>query len=398
MTHATLSMLLIGLSMSPTAPESVAIDTDVQTWRAQAVADDVSGFLVTRVQEAWGLVPTAPDPQFSVRLTWPGPDRVQITVRQGDRQWVDRPLPVDDPSSARAMVWLLVRSTIERALVHAAAPPTAEAAPVDETPAIPRTPAPPAPPRPPAPPAPAAAPEDPSEVEVALVDEDKDAAWLAGSTESATVAAAPPPAPSPEADAPATPSASRTSSAPGGIRRLWTAPFALADGDAVEAAVIMRGFADPSSGFGWGPAAQARLVLSERWVLGGELGYRSEHKGDAFEVDHVPLTLLAGYRFGESLPLELGLSATLDTRFVTARANDGQSVTDTTGVTAGLLFGGYARGFYSLWARGGDEVRVFGELATRFGAVRSAYVIEGEREQDAVVTFSTGVGLEWRWR
>ena len=112
----------------------------------------------------------------------------------------------------------------------------------------------------------------------------------------------------------------------------------------------------------------------------------------------MPLTLLADYRFTEVLPFEVGTSATLDTRFVSASSVDNGTRVDTTGFTAGLLLGVYARGYYELWSQKGSELRIFGEVATRFGLRRSAYVVDGQREQDSVVTFDSGFGLEWRWR
>lgn len=397
--YSAIPVLLTLLGTPPEVPQSVRVETSVETWRAQAVADDVSRFLAARIQEAWSPDTDAEEPQFDVRLRWPGPEQVNIRVAQGARTWVDRPLPVDDPAAARAMVWLLVRSTIERALVHAALPPPSPApvAPIQQTPPIPR-------------PVSDPGPAEQGGVEVALADEDKDAAWLAApeapaKVETASVAEAPPPPTPPRTpDRPAPPAATSSAGASAaggrqhGLRRLWSAPFSLGPRDAVEAALVMRGFADPGSGFGWGPAAQARLLLEDHLVLGGELGYRAERKGSDVEVDHVPVTLLAGYRFDESIPLEIGATATLDARFVTVTQTDGANQVDTTGVALGILLGTYARSFYPLWQKADSELRLFGEVGAGFGLLRSAYVVDGQREEDAVVTFSTGVGLEWRWR
>lgn len=385
MSTGLLPIMILAAGMSSQGPKSIALTAEVQTWRAQAVADDVSGFLTDRMQEAWSLAPAEGETDFTVNLRWPGPEQVRITIRQGDHQWVDRPLPVDDPSSARAMVWLLVRSTVERALIHSA--PASR----DVTPPIAARPAALA----------MAVAEAPgSDVEVALVNSDEDAAWLAeGASPAPTATVAEAKAAVPEVQSAPSSSQTRATPAQHGLRRLWSAPFAMGPGDAVEAALVMRAYADPSSGISWGPTMQARLLLNEHLVLGGELGYRDESKGPDVNVSHVPITVLGGFRFSEGLPLEIGATATVDARVVSANTTAGQSgAGQTHGGAVGVLLGAYVRGHYSLWDKDASELRLVGELGARFGVVRSAYVVGDQRQEDAVVAFSTGLGLEWRWR
>lgn len=384
MSTAVLPIMIFAAGMSAQGPNSVVLTTEVHTWRAQAVANDVSGFLADRMHETWGLTPAQEPGQFSVRLRWPAPEQVRITISQGSRQWVDRPLPVDDPSSARAMVWLLVRSTVERALIHSGHVAQDETPPIAAAPVV----------------TPVAAPPTPGpDVKVDLVTADEDSAWLADAaspTKTATRAAT---VEAPLAPTPPAPSSRASTTAHGhGLRRLWLAPFALGPGDAVEAAVVMRGYADPNSGFGWGPAVQARLQLSDHFILGGELGVRAEDKSSNLTVTHIPITLLAGYRFGEGLPLELGVSGTIDPRVVSSRRTTNGQEVDSVGGAVGVLLGTYARAYYSLWTKDSSELRLVGEVGARFGVVRSAYFVDGQTEQDAVVAFSSGLGLEWRWR
>lgn len=367
MTTALLPILLLTASLNPQAPTSVAMTSKVQTWRAQAVANDVSAYLAERVHEAWALDAMQEPAQFEVMLRWPGPHEVQITIRQAERVWVDRPLKVDDPSSARAMVWLLVRSTVERALMHGAVstePTTPPIAPEPE-------------------PAPTAS------ATVAM-----NAPTGPTPTMTTTVATGLPDA------AAASPGAATTSSVGGrqmSLSRLWDRPFTLMPGDAVEGSVMMRTYADPSSGFSAGLSVQARLQLDYNFIIGGEVGFYSENKATNLDLHHVPIGVFAGYSFGEELPLELGVSATLDGRVVSVQGTQMANPTNSLGVAVGLLAGAYARTHYSLWNKDSLELRVVGEFAMNVALLRSAYVVAAERFEDGPLVVTSAVGLQWRW-
>lgn len=381
--NAPALLMLLAVGLSPAGPRSLALKSEIYAPEARPVAEDVEAFVLARMEESWGLAPVVGNAQFTVTLAWAAREQVRIQIKDAERVWVDRPLPVDDPSATRAMVWLLVRSTVERVLLRGA--------PEDETPPIAQLAH------------DEAAPGSGVAVE-AVAGDDED--WLAppepvlsdeAPTATTTVAEAAPPPPTPPAapDAPAAPTA--VPAGPHGLARMWTAPFSLREDERLSAALVMRGYADPVTGFGWGPAASARLQLSNRFLFGGEVGFRAEHPSDALEVAHIPLTLLGGYAF-EGIPLEIGATASLDLRAVAARVSETGTQAERSGFAAGLTTGAYARAFYPVYARGNSELRLVADAGLRFALVRSAYVVGDQRVEESVVNFSTGLGLEWRWR
>lgn len=344
--------LTLGLLAAAPAMGGVVLESQVEDPAAAASAETVAQYLEAQIQGTW---PESPG-DFQVRLTWPDAATVRIRVAQADRTWVDRPIAVEDPDAARALVWLLVRSTIERVGLRAPAP-------VDETPPIP-------------------------------------VAGAATEVETASVAEAPPPPPpapaeaSPEAEppTPATPPRSPRR----GLRRLTEAPFQLRADDQLLGAIAFRGFADPTSGFGWGPVFSTRLVLGGTWVVGAEFGFRSEQRTDNLTVNHIPFSALVGYRLATEWPVELGASLTFDPREV--RNQNAAGTVDVTSLSLGIQTGLYARTHYTLWRNTKAELRLVGTVGTRFGLLRSGYTLDGNREEDAVVAFDTSVGVEWRWR
>jgi hypothetical protein len=373
-------LVLLAVGLSPAGPRSLALRSEVFAPEARPAAEDVEAFVTERMMGSWGLAPVVGPAQFTVTLAWAAREQVRIQIKDDERVWVDRPLPVDDPSATRAMVWLLVRSTVERVLLRAA--------PEDPTPPIAQAVVHVAP----------AAPVPGSGVAVeALPAGEGDDFLDPPATATATLAEAPTP-PDEAPPAPATPAvapAAAVAPTPG-LSRLWRAPFALAPGERLSAALVMRAYADPNTGFGWGPAASARLQLANRFLFGGELGYRSE-RADSLDIDHVPLTLLAGYVF-ESIPVEVGAATSLDLRVVTAQVAAAGQPNERSGLAAGLTAGAYARAFYPVYTKDASELRLVADAGLRFALLRSAYVVNEQRQEDAVVSFSTGLGLEWRWR
>ncbi len=387
MMTALLPILLLTAGLNPQGPSSVALTSQVQTWRAQAVANDVSAYLAERVYEAWALDSVQEPAQFDVTLRWPDPGQVQITIRQAERIWVDRPLKVEDPSSARAMVWLLVRSTVERALMHAAAspetPPIAETPPIGDVPVadVPVATEPAEPPPVVPPPAMEIQPTVSATIAVAPI------------VATASVAATSPSEPTPTPVAKTSSVGSRQLT----LSRLWERPYEMKPGEAIEGSMVMRSYVDVNSGVSAGLAVQARLQIDHNFVLGGEVGFYDEDKATNLSIKHLPISVNAGYVFSQDLPLEIGVSATFDARLVSVQGTQPMNPTNSLGVAAGLLTGAYVRTYYTFWQKDAAELRVTGEFTLNMALARSAYIVASQRIEDGPVLLSTGVGLQWRW-
>lgn len=95
--------------------------------RTQAIYEASTGMrehLAERIEETWGIEPDATPPlhgndsTFYVHLDWPGPERVVVGVALPEQTLVERSIEANDLETAMVMVWLLVRSTIDRALLR----------------------------------------------------------------------------------------------------------------------------------------------------------------------------------------------------------------------------------------------------------------------------------------
>ncbi len=102
----------------------------------------VRAHLTQRIRETWGIEVDATPPitptdgTFYIHLDWPSPQEVVVGVALPEQTLAERSIEVEDLDATAATVWLLVQSTVERALLSPAAianeqpPPAAPEAPL----------------------------------------------------------------------------------------------------------------------------------------------------------------------------------------------------------------------------------------------------------------------------
>lgn len=389
MLHVTLMFGLLATAEAGALDRMVVI-TEVEDEAARAVASSVEVYVTDRIRDAWGIEPSSsvtenPDGrQFEVILSWERPDEVTIRISEGSEILVARPVAVEEPDAARALVWLLVRSTVERVVLRADQDAVIGPAAVDPTDA------------------PTDSATDPGSREVAdvevLGDDDVDPLLPPPEPELQT--------PAPDAEAanaalsvPDAAAAEPAAEEPPVQARTDPKPKVRPDADVISVGLVARGYADTGSGLATGPALQLRLRLREWLHVGLELGVRTEDREvlrdpapatpETLEIRHVPLTLTAGLQPLKSLPLEFGAGLTVDMRRVTT--------SETSGTTAGVMLGVYSRAFWDFWTGDRNSVALFGDLTLSVPAVRQAYLVGDTREEDGLVVLGLGAGLEWRW-
>ena len=391
------ALLMLGLSAAPAdagAFDRIKLVTEVEDEAARAVATSVEAYVIDRVRDAWGIESNSGvgaesrGRQFDISLIWERPEEVTIRISEGMDILVARPVEVGDPDAARALVWLLVRSTIERVVLR-----DDEGAQVGSIPAV-------------APSLPGVSSETGDVADVELVS-DADIEPLIEEPEPEPPE---PEVPATDAVALSVPQAELEDNAESEESSEATEPEVRAqseakpkrrlDADVISAGVAARAYADSASGLASGPALQLRLRLQHWLYVGLELGFRTETREvfrtgnagqglDTFEIQHVPLTLSGGVQPLRNLPVEFGAALTIDMRRLTTVEN--------TGTTVGIMLGGYSRIFWDFWTSDRNSIALFGDLMLSVPAVRQAYVVGDSREEDGLLVFGAGAGLEWRW-
>ncbi len=389
--------IVLALMATAASPDAILLETRVDEKAALPVADDVDTFIGERMKEAWGITVLRQDRGgdagrvFVVDLHWFAPDEVNIRIAEPGEVHVDRSVPIDDRSAARALVWLLVRSTIERVVLrgedtghqhsHAETQPApiapAAEAPAAETPPVATPPV-------------AAAPEVP-EPQIG--------------TETTTVAEAAPETPVAEdMMSDVVPSATMRQSITGErsvsdmardnynqLSATASAPVNLGGFSGLSVGLVARGYGDTSgTGLQASPNLQVRL-RNGNWNFGGEVGYRRENPtGGTF--DHVPVSVLGGYTLG--LGLELGVMATADFKRINLSDGMGQTAR---GQSIGLLAGGYLRGAWAVYDSDVYELAVVADLSFSPYLLRQRYVVGQLRVDEGPFLVGAGVGMEIRW-
>lgn len=370
----TLAVLVTALGQTPSAEsgdalvlESIATSTTVDK-RALA---DVEVFLADRIQEAWGVEVSNTPPiteggrHFFVTLLWRSPERVLVRLAERDAVHVEREVEIADPASGRALLWLAIRSSIERALASMPPPPTHEQILADM------------------------ARDDAVRAELA--------AEQVADPEPVAPPAAPAPPPMPEPPStPAVPAPTRVVPVTGGdvmdpklyetFSTMWANRAPPSPG-AISAAVLARGTID--GGLGFGPAAQLEYTFNRWLTVGGEIAYYSVEPELDISIAHVPLTAMASMQPVLDLPLEVGLRTTLDIQVV--RSDE---------IAAGvrLLTGPFARSSLPFYVGETDGASFIAELKADFAVVRGAYNLNNRRFVDPFASIGAAVGVEYRWR
>lgn len=119
--------VLTGLLLVAAAgsPEGRAAPRDEQMRLTLDVADsegvpDLGAFLAERASGTWGAEAIAQDgttARFRVQVSWPAERSVKVAVDEKDVRLADRILVVTDAGAAKLTIWLLVKSTINRAML-----------------------------------------------------------------------------------------------------------------------------------------------------------------------------------------------------------------------------------------------------------------------------------------
>jgi hypothetical protein len=112
---------------SRAAPQDEQMHLTLDVAPSQRVPD-LDIFLAERVADTWGgeaLAASDDQSRFRVGVSWLAERSAEVAVDEGDVRLAQRILVITDPGAAKLTIWLLVKSTIRRALVSArpAAPP-----------------------------------------------------------------------------------------------------------------------------------------------------------------------------------------------------------------------------------------------------------------------------------
>ena len=75
---------------------------------------DLEAFLDERARETWEVGDSGA--RFEVVIAWPDDRRLVVRVHEGERELASREIEVADPGATKLTVWLVVKSTINRAL------------------------------------------------------------------------------------------------------------------------------------------------------------------------------------------------------------------------------------------------------------------------------------------
>ncbi len=370
---ASIGTLVIALAAAGQTPaagadavilQSVVSSADV----TQVDVDEVEAFLETRIRDTWGVEVSRTPPieeqgrHFFVTLDWRGKTSANVHLSERDVVHVDRRVAIADPKSGRAILWLAIRSSIERALT--AMPPAPTVGEMIENMA--------------------------DEAETSSVAEEPEPV--------AEAELEPEPEPEPEPVAEAAPAPTPTTVEPAKERdpvdpRLWASfdtiwmnrPTPTAG--AWSGSILLRGAVD--GGIGVGPSLQSHYVVGRWLTVGGELGWYSTSLSRDVEIDHIPLTLMAGTQPTLDIPLELGVRTTLDIQIV--------SMPNETGGGARWLLGPYARSSLPFYVGERDNASFVAEFRLDFALARGAYTVNNNRIVDPFVGLGAAVGVEYRW-
>lgn len=350
MVSTALMTAALSAAMAQAKPEAVVLTTSpvitrpaLTSSRTLAIYEASTALrqhLATRIEETWGFEVEATPPidpsrsTFYVHLDWPEQDEVVVGIADAEDTLVERPLEAGDLATAKVMVWLLVRSTIERALIR----PTPQIPVVEATPPI----------------------TEETPIEEIASPPPKEATEETGgqTTEMAAVAE--------------------------------VAPTRIERPNRYALSLMAKSDFDSGAGVSAVPAVQGRLFLHKWFIVGAELTFRHEEKaGGSLDVYHLPITAYVGARPWDSLPMELGLATTFDPKVV--------SLPDDSGVDAAFYLGPYVRGRLPLFSFGSSQFALVGDATLAFALRRNAYFVNGQSLGDGVVSFRVAGGLEWAW-
>ena len=309
-------------------------------------AEAVERFLADRIGETWG-VPVGSTPpiasdgrRFDITLRWQSRERVEVEVAEPDLVHMNRPITIADPESGRAIVWLSIRSSVERALAMMPPAPT-----FAEIVAEPEEPAPE--------PTPPAAPIEPA-VNATVVEP------IAGEEEQVY-------------DHFASLLARRQRPEEG----TWSG------------SVLVRGGVD--GGLSMGPSAQVHYVTGRWLTVGAELGFHSVSPAVGLSALRIPLSVMGSTQPDLSFPLELGVRTTFDFQ-ITETVGQGSAVRPR------LLVGPFARSSVPFYVGTTDQASFVAEMRFDFSAVRGSYRWAGGGYTDPLFGATLAVGVEYRWR
>jgi hypothetical protein len=125
------SALILALALTASArPSTVAL---VVVGERDASLAALESFLRARIFDAWGIDAQAQEPvpaksgDVIVRITAPAPGEIAVSVEEGTKTITERTLLAKNDDSPAPMVWMLVKSTVSRALAPAPIVPEATA-------------------------------------------------------------------------------------------------------------------------------------------------------------------------------------------------------------------------------------------------------------------------------
>lgn len=373
----TLVFALAAAGQAPAEADAVILQSVVSSADVSQVdVDEVEAFLETRIRDTWGVEVSRTPPieergrHFFVTLDWRGKTAAHVHLSERDVVHVDRKVAIADPKSGRAILWLAIRSSIERALTAMPPAPTVgemieKMADEAETSSVAEAPEPAPEPEPVAETAPEPAPESEPEP---------------------VAEAAPAPAPTPTTVEPAR---KRDPVDP----RLWASFDSIwmnrptPTAGAWSGSVLLRGAVD--GGIGVGPSLQTHYIVGRWLTVGGEIGWYGTSPARDVGIDHIPLTLMAGTQPTLDIPLELGVRTTLDIQIV--------SMPNRTEGGARWLLGPYARSSLPFYVGERDNASFVAEFRLDFALARGAYTVNNNRIVDPFVGLGAAVGVEYRW-
>lgn len=335
----------------------------------RALTEALRGDLITRAMDSWEVptylepTPATPPNTFEVALRW-SESGVWVRIQESEEVLVERKLSIEDPQTTKLMLWLLVRSTIERALIQ----PTVPGEPVDETPPIPEVPE-----------------TEPVDTSTRSKDKEISETTTATVAEEAEPVGRTPPAP---VRIERVSRGARFVNTLGGI---FTNPLSLNEGQSFSMSLMVNGIVDTGASLGGGASFQALARLSPMFAVGAEIGYRHEGRNEELSMHHIPLTLLGTGKFFDSLDLDLGVAAMLDIKLVASEAD--------VDVLAGVYVGPYGRyRMPVLQERDGRALALTADVGLLFAINRGQYRLSGgETTTDGLMQIRLAVGVEWTW-
>jgi len=117
--------LLVMLAGAPEPQPQRAIALHIMTV-GESFDDAVEPYLRERAARSWRLDNEAPEATFFCVITWlPQSREIEIVIARGDAVLTRRQIAVDGSDAAKATLWLILRSSLRRALTEAPAPPVA---------------------------------------------------------------------------------------------------------------------------------------------------------------------------------------------------------------------------------------------------------------------------------